>query len=91
MRSLINCGDSKGELTAGTLRVYYPHDNQYTTLAIGQLGLVQGPYDAGFANLMAISNSMCSTSVAGTTHGVQFKASSGNCYTKISLYGIKDS
>ncbi len=90
MRSLINCGDSKNELTSGTLRVYYPHDNQYTTLAIGQLGVVQGPYDAGLANIMGVSNSMCSTVVAATTHGVQFKASSGNCYTKISLYGLKD-
>ena len=90
MRSIINCGDSKGELTSGTLRVYYPHDNQYTTLAVGQLGIVQGPYDAGLANIMSIQNSMCSTVVAATTHGVQFKAASGNCYAKISLYGLKD-
>lgn len=90
MRSIINCGDSKNELTAGTLRVYYPHDSQYTTLAVGQLGIVQGPYDNGKANTMGVQNSMCSTVVAGTTHGVQFKADTGNCYAKISLYGLKD-
>ncbi len=90
LRSIINVGAAKGEMTAGTMRVYYPHENQFTTLAVGQLGVVQ-EYDSGLGNKMSIQNSMGSTSVAGTTYGIQFKASSGNCYTKISLYGIKDS
>ena len=89
LRSIINVGAAKGEMTAGTMRVYYPHENQFTTLAVGQLGVVQ-EYSAGLGNKMSIQNSMGSTSVAGTTYGIQFKASSGNCYAKISLYGIKE-
>ena len=84
-RSSISAGNAENEQFGGQIRVYSPFDSAKNTVAIAQMGGVQD------SSNYFISNAMGSLSAAGRTYGLRFKSESSNVYTKISLYGIKDS
>ena len=84
-RSTVSGGNAENEQFGGQIRVYSPFDSAKNTVAIGQFGGLQS------SSVYYISNSMGSLSVAGRTHGIRFKSEVSNIYSKISLYGIKDS
>ena len=84
-RSTLSGGDAENEQFGGQIRVYSPFDSAKNTVAIGQFGGLQS------SSVYYISNSMGSLSAAGRTYGLRFKSEVSNIYSKISLYGIKDS
>ena len=84
-RSSISAGNAANEQFGGQIRVYSPFDSAKNTVAITQMGGVQD------SSNYFISNAMGSLSAAGRTYGLRFKSETSNVYTKISLYGIKDS
>ena len=84
-RSTVSGGDAENEQFGGQIRVYSPFDSAKNTVAVSQFGGLQS------SSTYFISNAMGSLSAAGRTYGLQFKSESSNIYSKISLYGIKDS
>ena len=84
-RSTVSAGDAENEQFGGQIRVYSPFDSAKNTVAVSQFGGLQT------SSIYFISNAMGSLSAAGRTYGLRFKSETSNVYTKISLYGIKDS
>ena len=84
-RSTVSAGDAENEIMAGTTRVFSPYDSAKNTVSISNFGGLKS------STIYYVANIFGGMSGAGRTHGIRFKSETSNVYTKISLYGIKDS
>ena len=84
-RGHVNSGNAANEISGGQIRIYSPFDSAKNTVALTTMATYQA------TGVYAVGMSIGAMTTAGRTYGLKFRILSNNIYSKISLYGIKDS
>ena len=81
-RSYLNIGAAADDPITARIQVAHPYDSDKRTIFLTDAG---GRDPSNYYREIASGN----PTSAGRTYGAQFKAETGNCYAKVSLYGLK--
>ena len=81
-RSYLNIGGAVDDPITARIQVAHPYDSDKRTIFLTDAG---GRDPSNYYREIASGN----PTSAGRTYGARFQAETGNCYAKVSLYGLK--